>query len=338
MTSITLPKRPMGRPTAAVNATYERDLQQFCEEVKELTSTLDFRVSSRGWCYILEEHELTKDDFDTAQKLINDCRKSGLLPLDICKEDDARAFDNLEKIDDEAPEEFARDWVEYLDRAHLSYCPISFWRDQAYYVEMLVEKIDLKSLFSPVCAEFYLPIANVGGWADIGVRAEIMRRFKQHERHGRQCVLLYCGDHDPGGLNISEFLHSNLNDLAQAVNWRPNKLIIERFGLDNDFIAAQGLTWIENLHTSKSKYSLDDPKHPDHNKPYVQNYLKRFGARKVEANALVVRPDAGRALCRSAILRYVRKDAPKKHWRELGAMRELVRQHIARLMNEWSQP
>jgi hypothetical protein len=93
--------------------------------------------------------------------------------------------------------------------------------------------------------------------------SKIMLRFKRHEAEGRQDVLLNCCDHDPGGLNISEFLRSNLNDLARAVNWRPNKLIIERFGLNYDFIEAQRLTWIDNLH-------------PDHNKPYVENYLKQL--------------------------------------------------------------
>lgn len=50
---------------------------------------------------------------------------------------------------------------------------------------------------------------------------------------------------------------------------------------------------------------MDDPRHADHNKPYVQSYLAQFGARKVEANALVVRPDAGRQLCRDSIARYI---------------------------------
>jgi hypothetical protein len=34
-------------------------------------------------------------------------------------------------------------------------------------------------------------------------------------------ILLHCGDHDPGGLHISEFLHSNLEELAEAVDWDP---------------------------------------------------------------------------------------------------------------------
>src|SRR5262249_47821811 len=153
-------------------------------------------------------------------------------------------------------------------------------------------------------AEFHIPITNISGWNDINSRAAIMKRFAFWEKRGKKCVLLHCGDHDPGGLHISEFLRSNMEELADAVGWRPDNLIIERFGLNADFIEEQGLTWIDNLETG-SGGRLDDPRHPDHGKSYVQSYLARFGARKVEANALVVRPEAGRELCRQAILRHV---------------------------------
>src|SRR5215472_1962000 len=142
-------------------------------------------------------------------------------------------------------------------------------------------------------------------------------RFKRTRRYdaplstmgeGKQCALLYFGDHDPGGLHISDFLRANFEELERAVGWSPRYLIIDRFGLDYNFIERNGLTWIENLATGSGK-SLADPKHPDHFKAYVQTYLRRFGARKVEANALVARPEAGRELCRQAILRYVPESA-----------------------------
>jgi hypothetical protein len=157
----------------------------------------------------------------------------------------------------------------------------------------------------------------------------MMRRFAEHEGAGRQCVLLYIGHHDPGGLQISDFLRANLAELQGAVGWSPNDLLIERFGLDYDFIEANRLTWIDNLETSSGK-SLADPKHPDHFKSYVQNYLKRFGARKVEANALVARPESGRALCREAILRYVPEDALRNYKASLAAVRRELHQAIAR--------
>ena len=71
-------------------------------------------------------------------------------------------------------------------------------------------------------------------------RAALMRRFSQWERKGKECVLFYCGDHDPGGLQISNFLRSNFEDLSGAVGWHPDNLIIERFGLDYDFIESEG--------------------------------------------------------------------------------------------------
>jgi hypothetical protein len=331
--AIVFPRRDRGRLSVEAQSKYERVVRRFCERILEINSTLDFKVSSRGWCYILEEHGLLKGDFDFAQRLINDCRKSGELPLNICADDESRAFENIEYIDADDPEDYARNIVDELEEKHLYYTPISAWEDQRHYVEMLVEKVDLKSLFSVVCQEFYVPIANAGGWSDLNLRAEIMERFKSWEERGKKCVLLYCGDFDPGGFAISKTLRSNLKDLAQAVQWSPDDLTIDRFGLNLDFIEEQGLTWIENLATAAGKYPLDDPRHRDHSKPYVQDYLRRFGVRKVEANALVVRPEAGRNLCRQAILKYVSRPILRAYQRRLGVIQDEVRDHLVRLLS-----
>jgi hypothetical protein len=155
-------------------------------------------------------------------------------------------------------------------------------------------------------------------------RAAMMKRFAAHEAAGRQCVLLYCGDHDPGGLHISDKIRSNLADLSRAVGWWPEHLIIDRFGLNYDFIEAHGLTWIDNLETSSGE-RLDDPRHPDHGKSYVQEYIARYGVRKVEANALVVVPNAARELCRKAITKYVNPQAVKDYQAWLAEQREQAR-------------
>ena len=334
-----LPRRAPGRPTAKAQAKYEQQVEDFCAGILELRSGLEFQVGSRGWGYVCESHGLiNKDDIDLGQTLINDCRKFGALPLDICLVDEGRAFDNLERIDDTTPEEEAERIVGYVHEAHENYWPTSFWDNQKFYVQALVEKSTLKSLFAPVCEEFHVPIATASGWSDINMRADMMRRFAKREADGKQPVLLYGGDHDPGGLQIWNFLRSNMAELENAVGWSPENLIIDRFGLNFDFIEKNKLTWIDNLITgSKGKCKgvcLSNPNHDDHYKPYVQNYLRQFGARKVEGEALVKVPAAGRELCLQAILKYVPAGAPTAYEEFLVAVREKVRLVVLRLLAE----
>jgi hypothetical protein len=170
------------------------------------------------------------------------------------------------------------------------------------------------------------------GWIDLNARAAMMRRFEYWESRGKRIILLYCGDHDPGGFRIADFIRSNMMDMANAVGWSPDNLIIDRFGLHASFVDRHKLTWIDNLHTSKGLLPLDHPNHRDHEKAYVQDYLKRFGARKVEATALVRRPAAARALCQQAIRKYLPKAAAEQYEESLERPRAQMRAEIERLL------
>ncbi len=325
-----LPRRRRGRQTPESEAEYQARRAAFCRLIIQIRSTMDFDIGSRGWCYVLEPHGLTKGDFDAAQALITACRKTGDLPLDICAEDDSRETVGLQYLDRRDVENEAQALVDYVrERASGTYTPFSFWGDRDVYVEVGVEKIDLRNLFEPVCAEYFVPITNFKGWSDLNSRASMMRRFAEHESAGRQCGLLLCGDHDPGGLAITGTMRKNLDDLAAAVGWRPHNLVISRFGLNADFINRLGLTWIDNLETSSGQ-RLDDPRHPDHDKAYVRDYIRRFGARKCEANALVVVPGVGRDLCRRAILEHVPAEAPEAYRDRLAIERERLQAAILR--------
>jgi hypothetical protein len=328
--AIRFPTNSRGRKNAARQAEYDAESGAFAKYLLESLSRLDFTPGSRGWCYLLEQSGvISKGQFDAAERLINDLRKSGLLPIDFCSSDEKRAAQNLEQLDDEDPEEFAASWAENAAGCWQDYDPVSFWEFQTCYVEMAVEKSDLRTLFEKVCAEFHLPIWNAGGWSDINSRSELMLRFKRHHAAGRHCVLLYCGDFDPAGLFISHNIRKNLRDVEGAVGWSPDesRLTIDRFGLNHDFIVANRLTWIDGLETGSGK-KLDDTGHNDHLKPYVQEYLEQYGARKVEANALVTSHVAGRRLCREAILNYVEHEGIRQYEERLAEERKRVRAAI----------
>jgi hypothetical protein len=324
---IALPQRSRGRQSVEAQAEYRAQIARFCELMREIHSTMDFAVGSRGWCYILERHGLRKGDFDAAQRLINDCRKSGDLPLDICAEDSSRETIGLERLDSNNIPDEVESWIDHLrNRAHEQYMPISFWDDLDLYVEAAVEKLDLRNLFEPVCEEFHVPLTNFKGWSDLNSRALMMRRFEKHEAQGRRCVLLLCGDHDPGGLHITAKMRKNFADLP-TVGWSPVNLVIIRFGLNAEFVDEHNLVWIENLETS-SGGQLDDPNHNDHDKRYVKDYIAEFGVRKCEANALVVVPEIGRRLCRDAILEHIPADAVERYERKLQRVRNRLRKAL----------
>lgn len=290
------------------------DLEKFADELISIQRQIPFKISARGWCYQLESFGvITKAGFNTVENHINACRAKGLLPIDFVAEEAARSFSGVEKPEELTPKEFLAAILRGVLECEGMYIP-DWWDGEAYYIQMVVEKIDLKTLFEPVCQGYHIPIATSKGWSSLLQRAEYARRFNEAEEQGLIAVLLYCGDHDPDGLRISEFLRSNLMALADVewsdgcLGYNPSALIIERFGLNHDFIEQNSLLWIDNLITG-SGHNLASPQHPNHYLPYVQDYLGQYGARKCEANALVVIPDIAQSLCHETIEGYLGDDA-----------------------------
>jgi hypothetical protein len=336
MTVIVAPERRTGRPTIAMAEVRAKFYREVCQHILEIDRELDFRPSSRGWAYTLEGRGfIDKGAFDLAEKLINDARARGDLPLDICADDSKRATVGLEHLDHSDVTAEVDSLMEFVRDSYQKYTPFSFWDDQDHYVEILVEKIDLIGLFRPSYQEFHVPCTNLGGWADLNSRGDIMERFKKRSAQGKHCVLLPFTDHDIGGLAIADAIRANLYKLARVIGWEPSpaNLTIDRFGLDADTIRRLRLPWINGLITGSGK-DLGSVKHHQHFNTNVQDYIRKYGKRKCEANALVTRIEEARELCRDAILRYVPSTAVEAYERKLktarGKLRRAMREKLAK--------
>ncbi len=295
---------------------YAKDRLELVEVLNELRNRIDFSVSARGWCYLMEqEGYATKSQFDKVENAINTCRKEGILPVNFVAEEDARAFAGVETPSGETIKELLARMLDDVLHGYRHYSP-DWMEGEHYYIQVLVEKIDLKTLYTPVCRDYRIPIANGKGWQSVLQRAEYERRFQEAERQGLKCILLYAGDFDPDGLRISTAMMDNLEQIkdvvwADGVNgYDPKNLIIERVALNYDFILQQNYTWIDNLVTGSKKkpgkaQSLADPKHNNYKLPYVQDYLQKYGARKCESNVMITTPAIARQLLRTAIEKYL---------------------------------
>ena len=126
------------------NETYESRLALFANEIKAIDAqrTHHIKVSSRGWAYALEGlGKITKSEFDTCQKAINDCRKLGLLPIDFTKEDqdETRRFEGITQVSNPTMQlEQIRDDTDNMLRT-LAESATDFWQNESFYLMMCVE-------------------------------------------------------------------------------------------------------------------------------------------------------------------------------------------------------
>jgi hypothetical protein len=329
LAEVRIPENPgRGRPSKD----YKRALEAFAEDLQRVNERNDFDMSARGWAYALENTGvISKNQFDYATRTINKCRKEGLLPLDFTAGDDARSFAHTPSGTAPGVDEYLKRYLQGV--LHARGVDPSFWEPQEYFIQVLVEKVDLREVFAPVCEEYNIPIATSKGWSSMNQRGRIAGRFYKWAERGKQPVLLYAGDFDPVGMKISDTLRKNLADLQDAqipvpgedkhiTGWHPDRdeLIIDRFGLNHDFITEHGLPWVENLETSGGK-DLADPSHDHHDHDHIQEWLDTYGARKVEANALVTNPEAGRDLFRRTVESYL-GERPGDRRREVKRERE----------------
>lgn len=280
-----LPRLPARRPSKDDLLKYQKKMIEFANRMQQLQAKIPRKVSSRGWCYIMEGMRvINKGEFDLVEKAINDCRKEGLLPLDFVDADESRKFHNREEIviKTKTAREYLVDYLEFLKDIDKHKDDVAYWQNQEYYIEMMVEKKDLLNLFKDTCEKYHVSIANAKGWSDLISRGQLARRFQQAEKLGLKPVLLYFGDFDIGGLLIADQLKSNMKDIEKATGYDPEGLTIDHFGLSFDFINTYKLTWIDG-----KDFVSGSGKAPDKTKRHVQEYIAKYGERKCEANAVL---------------------------------------------------
>lgn len=314
------------------------------EVIERMAAETGYRFGPRGWAYYAEGLGLiTKGEFDRFEKLLVDMRKDGELDPDVIEPDASRMATVVGDFEAATapPEAYARaavdDIGDQLEEWARSFRETGYWDGLDYYVEMIVEKKDLVQIFRSTADSYNVRITNGKGDTDIHTRLAMLKRFREHTEAGRRCVLLAVGDHDPKGLHIVDGLSRTIMSCGnlKGLDWDFPEFEVVNVGLTEAQIDALDLMKIDNLETGGGR-DLSDPRHPDHFKPYVQDYLTRFGVWKCEANALVGHPAPARALLEDAINRFIPAEHPAEVEERNDPSQEAVRREIARLMQSWT--
>lgn len=314
------------------------------EAIEALSEETGFRFGPRGWAYYAEGLGLiTKGEFARFEKLLTDMRKDGELDPDVIEPDSSRTATTVNDFEasEAGPEAYARAAVDDIGNQLREWAKIyhetGYWDDLDFYVEMIVEKKDLVQIFRSTADQYNVRITNGKGDTDIHTRLAMLKRFRDHAEAGRVCILLGIGDHDPKGLHIVRGLHRTIMSCAniKGLDWPDVDFQVVNIGLTERQVFDLNLMRIGNLETGGGR-DLSDPTHPDHFKPYVQDYIRRYGVWKCEANALVGHPAKAQALLESAINQYIPAGYPDAIREKNEPGQAAVRREIARRMVDWT--
>ena len=167
-------------------------------------------------------HEGSKNaepNYKWLQGILTDARMAGLVDWDLI-EDRTRNLHYLSTW--ETPQAMMQSTVDwYL---------VPKWEDQAYRVEVWIEKEALSGVFQRICDELEVPLFACRGHPSVSsLWRAVEHRFITYENEGQEVVVLHFGDHDPSGIDMTR-------DLQEKCDTFGSTAIIKRVALNMDQI------------------------------------------------------------------------------------------------------
>jgi hypothetical protein len=104
---------------------------------------------------------------------------------------------------------------------------IDRWADQDNHIEVMVEKAALEGILIPVCREEGVRFTANRGYSSQSMMYEAGKRIEQMIDAGKNVFVLYLGDHDPSGIDMTRdvrdrlemFSRSSIEVERLALNW-----------------------------------------------------------------------------------------------------------------------
>jgi hypothetical protein len=168
-----------------------------------------YRLSLRQLYYQLvarAEIENTLHSYKRLGDLVSDARLAGMVDWDM--------------IEDRGRETIAppmwKDPAQIVDAAARQFA-IDRWADQPNHVEVMVEKAALEGVLIPVCRDLGIRFTANRGYSSQSTMYESGKRLEGALHDEKKDVfILYLGDHDPSGVDMTRDVRDRLSLFADA--------------------------------------------------------------------------------------------------------------------------
>ena len=105
---------------------------------------------------------------------------------------------------------------------------VDYWKNQAFRVEIWIEKDALLGVIEDTCDHWDCPYFSCRGYPSTSELHEASIRIKRFGRQGQGFKILYCGDHDPSGLDMCEYIPRTLREFGAVVEFKRIALTMEQ--------------------------------------------------------------------------------------------------------------
>jgi hypothetical protein len=183
-----------------------------------------YRLSLRQLYYQLVSRAYipnTVRSYKNLGNLVSNARQAGLIDWRMI-EDRGRETVSLSHWKDPA---------EIVEAAANSF-RIDKWANQPYHIEIMVEKDALSGVLEPVASELDIAITANKGYSSSSTMYEIGKRLARYVQQGKEITILYLGDHDPSGIDMTRDVQDRLETYGSL--YQP--LDVDRLALNWDQI------------------------------------------------------------------------------------------------------
>jgi len=159
---------------------------------------LYYQLVARGYI------ENTQKSYKRTADLVNNARLAGLIDWDMIAD---RGRETVTPSTWDSPGEIIRQAANQFR--------LDPWQDQDSYLEVMVEKQALEGVLIPVCDQWGVRFTANKGYSSSSALYEAAKRLAA-TKAGKACYILYLGDHDPSGLDMTRDIKERLTMFSKG--------------------------------------------------------------------------------------------------------------------------
>ena len=105
---------------------------------------------------------------------------------------------------------------------------VDYWKNQRSRVEVWIEKDALLGVIEDTCNHWDCSYFSCRGYPSTSELHEASLRIKRFRQRGQEFKILYCGDHDPSGLDMCEYIPRTLQEFGTTIEFKRIALNMEQ--------------------------------------------------------------------------------------------------------------